>query len=131
VEIRGVTGSGHFAPIVVAKDVLVLGKGHLPRGNMFRFDQLTGGAQDSQFLGIRGIVRSAVVMPIWGHQVLVLELDLGDGNLVSARVLNFSESDLLRLPTSTVIVHAPGGGSIAQVPTYPLLQLRRITMHPA
>jgi hypothetical protein len=109
VEIRGVTGPGHFAPIVVAKDVLVLGKGQLPRGNIFRFDQLSSGAQDSQFLGIRGIVRSAVVMPIWGHQVLVLELDLGEGNLVSARVLNFSESALQRLPTSTVIVHGVCG----------------------
>jgi signal transduction histidine kinase/CheY-like chemotaxis protein len=109
VEIRGVTGPGMFAPVVVASNVLILGKGQLPRSHVFRFDQLTGGSQDSQFLGIRGIVRSAIPEQVWGRQVLVLELDLGDGNLVSARVHDFSESDLRRLPASRVIVYGVCG----------------------
>jgi hypothetical protein len=37
VEIRGVTGPGQFAPLVIAKDGQILGKSQLPRSNIFRF----------------------------------------------------------------------------------------------
>lgn len=109
VEIQGVTGPGLFAPIVVANNVTVLGKGQLPPARLFGLDQLAGGRQDSQWLAIQGIVRSAVVKPSWGRPVLFLEIDIGEGNLVTARVHDFSNTGLERLPASTVTVRGVCG----------------------
>jgi diguanylate cyclase (GGDEF)-like protein len=102
VEIRGVTGPGGFAPVVIAASVRVLGKGTLPPARRFESSELASGKQDSQWLAIRGIVRSAAVRPILDRPVLFLEIDMGGGNLVSVRVLNFSGSDWSHLPASTV-----------------------------
>jgi hypothetical protein len=104
IEILGVTGPGMFAPVVIAERVTSLGEGKLPPARVFSFDQLAGGSEDSQFLAIRGIVRSAVVETIWERSVLVLEIDIGGGNLVTARVHDFPRTGLARLPGSTVYV---------------------------
>jgi len=56
-----------------------------------------------------GIVRSAVVETIWERSVLVLEVDIGGGNLVTVRVHAFSEADLGRLPGSSVSVRGVCG----------------------
>jgi diguanylate cyclase (GGDEF)-like protein len=104
VEIRGVTGPGLFAPVVIAQTVTLLGKGTLPPAPLLGSDQLAGGKQDSQRLAIRGIVRSAAVLPRWGRSVLVLEIDIGGGNLVTARVIDFTRTGIDRLPASTVYV---------------------------
>ena len=109
VEIRGFTGPGMFAPVVTAESVSVLGKGRLPTTHVFGLDELTGGKQDSQFLAIRGIVRSAVVETIWERSVLVLEIDIGEGNLVTARVHDFSPIGLENLPASAVVVRGVAG----------------------
>ena len=109
VEVRGVTAPGQFAPNVTADAVTVLGKGNMPPARLFQLSQLVGGAQDSQWLAMRGIVRSAAVESIWDRPVLLLEIDMGDENLVSARVLNFTGSDWGRLPSSTVTIHGVCG----------------------
>jgi diguanylate cyclase (GGDEF)-like protein len=109
VEIRGVTGPGSFAPLIVAESVTLLGKGKLPPAHLFSLEQLAGGKQDSQWLAIRGIVRSAVVKPSWGRPVLFLEIDIGGGNLITVRVHDFSETGLDRLPASTVSVRGVCG----------------------
>jgi diguanylate cyclase (GGDEF)-like protein len=109
VEIRGVTGPGSFAPLIVAQSVTLLGKGKLPPARLFGLEQLAGGKQDSQWLAMRGIVRSAVVKPSWGRPVLFLEIDIGGGNLVTVRVHDFSETGLDRLPASTVSVRGVCG----------------------
>jgi hypothetical protein len=92
IEIHGVTGPGMFAPIVIAQSVTVLGHGNLPTPRLFNSDQLAGGKQDSQWLAIRGIVRSAAVKPSWGRSVLFLEVDIGAGSLVTVRVHDFVEA---------------------------------------
>jgi len=109
VELRGVTGPGQFAPIVTASQVTILGKGTLPPAQVTRLDLLLGGRQDSQWLAVRGIVRSAAIKQIWDHSVLMLNLDLGQGYLVSARVANFTGADWKRLPASTVTVRGVCG----------------------
>jgi diguanylate cyclase (GGDEF)-like protein len=109
VEIEGVTGSGLFAPVVVANKVTVLGGGKMPPARLFSRDKLAGGAEDSQWLAIRGIVRSAVVRPSWGRQVLFLEVDIGGGDLVAVRVHDFSDAGLDRLPASTVTIRGVCG----------------------
>jgi diguanylate cyclase (GGDEF)-like protein len=109
VEIRGFTGPGMFAPVVIAERVTVVGKGRLPPTQVFALDQLAGGKRDSQFLAIRGIVRSAAVKRIWDRSVLVLEIDIGGGNLATARVHDFSPVGLERLLASTVVVRGVCG----------------------
>jgi GGDEF domain-containing protein len=116
VEIHGVTGPGRFAPVVNASRVTVLGKARMPSARTFTFDQLWGGAQDSQWVAIQGIVRSATVKPYWGHLVLFLEVDIGSGNLVTVHVHDFSEAGPHlsgvrpdRLPGSTISVRGVCG----------------------
>ena len=109
VEIRGSTGPGMFAPVVIAESITVLGKGKLPHAQVVGMDQLAGGKRDSQFLAIRGIVRSAVIETIWERSVLVLEIDIGGGNLATARVHDFSPASIKRLPASMVVVRGVCG----------------------
>ena len=102
VEIVGVTSPGLFAPIIQAQSVRILGTGKLPVPKVVGAADLSGGTVDSQWAKVQGLVRTAVVMPIWGHDVLVLELDTGDGNLMTARVRNFDGVDWHRLPAAIV-----------------------------
>jgi len=109
VEIRGVTGPGLFAPIVIANNVTVLGKGKLPAARLFNSTDLVGGKEDSQWIAVRGIVRSAVVKPSWGRSVLFLDIDIGGGNIVVARVHDFSQARFDLLPAATVTVRGVCG----------------------
>jgi signal transduction histidine kinase len=59
VEVRGVSGAGFFAPEVEHPEIRVLGKASLPPARRFPLQDLLGGEQDSQFVEVRGIVRSA------------------------------------------------------------------------
>jgi signal transduction histidine kinase len=89
VEISGVTDAGLFAPVILASDVKILGQSELPRTRLFDFSELAGGQLDSQWIGVRGIVRSAAAKPSWGRSVLFLTIDIGRGNLITARVHDF------------------------------------------
>jgi len=109
VEIQGVTAPGMFAPIINAESLTVLGVSKLPPARLFGLDDLAGGKQDSQWIAIRGIVRSAAVKPSWGRSVLFLEVDIGGGNLVTVRVHDFTEAGLDKLPASTVSVRGVCG----------------------
>jgi signal transduction histidine kinase len=102
VEISGVTGAGLFAPIILASDVKVLGKGEFPRTRLFDFSELAGGQQDSQWIGVRGVVRSATVRPSWGRSALFLTIDIGRGNLITARVHDFPGSGFENLVAAGV-----------------------------
>ena len=58
VEVRGVTARGAFAPIVDHPQIHVIGKAPLPAPGHFSLDDLLTGEQDSQWVELRGIVRS-------------------------------------------------------------------------
>jgi signal transduction histidine kinase/DNA-binding response OmpR family regulator/HPt (histidine-containing phosphotransfer) domain-containing protein len=109
VEIHGLTGPGMFAPVVTATSITVLGKGKLPALQVMRADQLAGGLRDSQYIAVRGIVRSAVTETIWERSVLVLGMDIGGGNLASVRVHDFPVAGTERLPGATVLVRGVCG----------------------
>jgi diguanylate cyclase (GGDEF)-like protein len=109
VEVLGLTGPGMFAPVIVAQSVKVLGEGTLPRARLLDSADLTGGKEDSQWLAVRGIVRSETVKASWGRSVLILVLDIGRGDLINVRVHDFSQADLHRLPGATVIVRGVCG----------------------
>jgi diguanylate cyclase (GGDEF)-like protein len=103
VEVSGSSGAGSFAPIVLASSVLVEGHASPPWAPRVSFGDLFGGAQDSQWIEVQGIVHSAKISDLFGHDVLSLSLDIGGG---SVRVLlqNFAGIDSSRLIDSTLRV---------------------------
>lgn len=88
VEISGTTGPGLFAPVIIANRTRVLGRGRIPAARLFRFGDLFGGQEDSQWIQVRGVVHSAAVRESWGRQVLFLNIEIGGGT-IAARVHDF------------------------------------------
>jgi len=58
VEVRGRTAPGDFAPVVSEPQVLRLGQAHLPSVQRLPLEDLLTGKEDSQWVEIRGVVRS-------------------------------------------------------------------------
>ncbi len=81
VDLSGVTGPGHFAPIVVATRVKVLGTGPLPPARRVVHADLMGGEQDSQRIEVEGVVRVVSTLTVYGRPELVLILDIGGGTV--------------------------------------------------
>jgi diguanylate cyclase (GGDEF)-like protein len=102
VEIEGVTGSGRFAPIVVANSVTVLGEGRLPTARHIELADVANGNLDSQWVEATGVVVSAAVREAWGRKVLFLDLHVGGGTIVSVRVHDFP-ADSWRSLTGTSV----------------------------
>jgi PAS domain S-box-containing protein len=109
VEIRGVTGAGLFAPVILASDVRLLGEGKLPSAPAFDYGELVSGRQDSQWIRVHGIVRTAVIKSAWGRPVLFLNIDIGMGNLITARVHDFLSTGIENLVASVVSVRGVCG----------------------
>jgi diguanylate cyclase (GGDEF)-like protein len=109
VTVRGVTDSGRFAPTVIAQGVTITGKGALPKARLYQMDDLANGKQDSQWIAVRGVVRSASVQTKWGRPTLMLQVDIGSGNLMIAHVYDFSRPGWEKLPGSTVTLQGVCG----------------------
>jgi len=92
VEVSGVSEPGFFAPSVTSNHVRILGHGKLPPAPLKRFEEMAGGALDSQWIEIRGVVHAASIEESWGRQVLFLETDVGGGS-VTVRVHDFPAID--------------------------------------
>jgi hypothetical protein len=58
VEVTGSTGPGDFAPVVEGQSLNVLGLAPLPTPMAASYTDLVGGPADSQFVQIRGVVRT-------------------------------------------------------------------------
>ena len=58
VEIEGVTSPGEYAPVIIPRSIKVIGEGNLPDAKPVTGQQLVSGQEDSQFVQVRGIVRS-------------------------------------------------------------------------
>lgn len=108
VDISGVTGAGSFAPILSAHQVRVLGHGDLPSPLHATYEDLAGGKQDSNWVEVRGIVRSANVSQSWGRPVLFLLIDMGAGR-ITARVRDFVLRDYSNLIDAGVRVRGVCG----------------------
>ena len=80
VEVLGVTSPGEYAPIVVPQEVRMVGEAPLPEAKPATFEQLASGQEDSQFVEISGIVRSARLDEVFGYHLV--ELATGGGRLV-------------------------------------------------
>ncbi len=80
VEIQGITSPGEYAPVVLPQHIQILGAGAWPQPKPVSFEQLSSGQEDSQFVEIRGVVRSAYV-DATGHQLL--DIATGGGRLTA------------------------------------------------
>jgi diguanylate cyclase (GGDEF)-like protein len=109
VEIDGMTGSGLFAPVVIAREVAIIGKQKLPAPRILSPEELSGGQQDSQWIALHAQVRSASIQTVWGHPVLVLKADIGSGIVVSVLVRDYSKGGWERYPGSEILMRGACG----------------------
>jgi signal transduction histidine kinase len=81
VEISGFSGPGEYAPVIHAEHVRLLGKSSFPQSHATTVPMMMTGAEDSQWVSLRGVVRSRAVEA----RQPVLVLATGDG-LIKARL---------------------------------------------
>jgi signal transduction histidine kinase len=109
VEIEGVTGPGRFAPVIREAKLRVLGKGVLPKAQLFQFSALANGQQDSQWAQVRGIVRSAAVdRTSWREPALAMRVAAEEGEF-QVRVPIAHEQDFSSWVDSEVLIEGVCG----------------------
>ena len=109
VEIQGVTGPGKFAPVIRETKLRVLGHRALPKAPLFPFSQLENGQQDSQWVQVRGIVRSAVVdRTSWHEPALALRV-ASEGGEFNVRVPIDHEQNFSSWVDSEVLIEGVCG----------------------
>lgn len=109
VEIEGVTGPGKFAPVIRETKLRVLGKGVLPKPQLFPFSELANGQQDSQWAEVRGIVRSAAVdRSSWRESALAMRVT-SEGGEFNVRVPIAREQDFSSWVDSEVLIEGVCG----------------------
>ncbi len=80
IELDGITGPGHFAPVIHETTSRVVGTGSLPKARTYTFSELEHGHLDSQWVQIRGVIRSvAVDYQSWHEPTLALTVSSGSG----------------------------------------------------
>jgi hypothetical protein len=97
VEVEGVTGPGEFAPVVDNARIRVTGRAPLPVAPRFSVEDLLTGAEDAQWVELRGVVHSAELRDVTSTdgskrvQVLLLRVASGRNHL-QVWVQNFSSN---------------------------------------
>jgi signal transduction histidine kinase len=103
VEVTGVSSPGEYAPVVVVDQVKTVGQAPLPTAKAVTYEQLASGVEDSQFIEITGIVRSARLLE--DSQYHLIEIATGGGRLlVYAKELPVKQPE--KLVDSTLRVRA-------------------------
>jgi diguanylate cyclase (GGDEF)-like protein len=97
VQVTGTSGPGLFAPVVLASQVRVLGRGPPPPAPRMTLGDLFGGLEDSQWIELRGVVRTASKAKLFGRTtwLLVLQLDGGSVNLQLQDIAGFDGTQLI------------------------------------
>lgn len=109
VEVEGVTGPGKFAPVIVEQQSRVLGKASLPKSQDYSFDELADGQLDSQWVRVRGIVRTASIdRTSWSETTLAMRIASGGGQL-NVRVPISGEQDFSSWVDSEVVIEGVCG----------------------
>ena len=109
VELQGITGPGKFAPVVRELKTRVVGKGTLPNTRTYRFSELSGGQQDSQWTQVRGIVRSVSIdRTSWPETVLAMNIASGGGSF-NVRTPITHEQDFSSWVDSEVLIEGVCG----------------------
>jgi len=79
VEVAGVTSPGEYAPVIMPKQVRLLGTVPLPAPKLVTYEQLASGKEDSQFVEVVGIVRSVQFQE--ATKYYLIEIATGGGRL--------------------------------------------------
>jgi signal transduction histidine kinase len=109
VEVEGVTGPGKFAPVIRETKLRVLGKGVLPKPQLFPLSELANGQQDSQWAQVRGIVRSAAIdRSSWREGALAMRV-ASEGGEFNVRVPIAREQDFSSWVDSEVLIEGVCG----------------------
>ena len=90
IEVEGLSGKGDYAPMVKASAIHFLGKGRLPVPRQVSLDQLFTGSEDSQWIEVTGVVRSATVLD--GRHYLNLVMN-GERVMVYVEHLKKADTD--------------------------------------
>ncbi len=94
VDLTGTCSPGEYAPVVVVDKVTAVGQAPLPMPKSVTYEQLASGVEDSQFIEITGIVRTARLQDDAQHYLI--EIATGGGRLlVYARDLPVKHPDEL------------------------------------
>ena len=112
IEVEGVTGPGKFAPVIIEQRSRVLGKAHLPTTRLYTFDELSDGQLDSQWVKIRGIVRSVSIdRSSWSETALAMRIASGGGQ-ISVRVPISAEQNFSSWIDSEVLLEGVCGSLV-------------------
>jgi diguanylate cyclase (GGDEF)-like protein len=103
VEVNGTSSAGFFAPLVMASRVRVIGQSAPPTAHPVTYGDLFGGAQDSQWIEVKGVVHSAVMTRLFDRDTVLLSLELGGGS-VGVLLQDFAGLDYGGLVDATVLV---------------------------
>ncbi|HEY1789363.1 MAG TPA: sensor histidine kinase [Verrucomicrobiae bacterium] len=88
-DIDGVSDAGRFSPVIVPSSLRVVGESDLPPPRDVSFQRIAGGAQDSQWVRVAGIVRSVTMRTLVGKsgKLTCPELNLATDDGGRLRVL--------------------------------------------
>lgn len=98
VEIEGVTEQGDYLPKILAKHIRILGRTAMPAPGHFNYEQLASGKEDSDWIEVEGVVRSA--MPIADDRASLNIMV--DGQRLTAQVQHLNASNAQELICATV-----------------------------
>lgn len=107
-EVEGVSDSGRFAPVIVPSKITIIGQGKLPPPTSASFERIESGAEDSQWVRVSGIVRSAGTHVLSGRRVKLvcpeLIVETEDGGRLPVLVNNYHGESLQSLVDAEVVV---------------------------
>lgn len=109
VELEGVTGPGKFAPVIREQNLRVLGKGNLPKATVHRFSDLADGQMDSQWVQVRGIVKSAAIDRTSWHETTLALRVASEGGEFGVRVPIEHEQDFSSWIDSEILIEGVCG----------------------
>jgi signal transduction histidine kinase len=137
VEVDGVTGPGRYAPVIREQNFRIVGKGNLPKARLYQFSELADGQQDSQWVKVRGIVRSAAIDRTSWHEVTLALTVASGGGQFKVRVPITQEQDFSSYVDSEVLIEGVCGslfnserqlvGLLFYVPRLHFLQVENAT----
>jgi signal transduction histidine kinase len=103
ISLAGVSAKGDFAPIVRSPEIRVMGPGQMPVPLRINFDQLATGIDDSQWIEVSGLVRSATRFNDPFHDRYYLSL-LMEGRRLMVSVRGLKEGEAAALVNTRVRV---------------------------
>ncbi|HEV2456099.1 MAG TPA: PAS domain-containing sensor histidine kinase [Verrucomicrobiae bacterium] len=152
IEIEGEADPGEFAPVVMARNIEILGTGIFPQAHAVSFEQIASGQDDSQFVEIQGTVRAAQFDAASGYYLVDIaagggritayakQLPVGRGALVDSTVTvrgvcvtefnhqrQLFDIRLLVPRSSDLVIQAAAPDNPFSAPTLPIERLLQFT----